>query len=75
MSEMIKTIIKVQNMKCEGCEARVVRVLEELEGVHHVEANYKEGKVTIQSDVELDRNQLKERLEELDFPVVEDASV
>ena len=29
MIEMIETIIKVQNMKCEGCEARVIRVLSE----------------------------------------------
>lgn len=72
MIEMIETIIKVQNMKCEGCEARVTRVLMELEGIRHVEANYKEGTVTIQSDVELDRKQLKEILEDIDFSIVED---
>ncbi len=72
MIEMIETIIKVQNMKCEGCEARVIRVLSELEGIRHVEANYKEGTATIQSDVELDKEKLKEILEDIDFPIVED---
>ncbi len=72
MNKVIKTIVKVKNMKCIGCETRVIRVLEEIEGVSHVEANYKEGKIIIESMMELDKNQLKEILDDIDFPIVED---
>ncbi len=69
---MIEKIIKVENMKCEGCEKRIVRILEEIEGVIGVQADYKTGKITIQSRDEFDMKELKEILENLDFPIIED---
>ena len=63
--------LKVEGMHCEGCENRIKNVLKTLEEVKEVEANHKEGKVKVEAEDNADVNQIKERIEDLDFKVVD----
>lgn len=70
---MMKEIkMNVKGMVCGGCEKRVVNSLSEIEGVKEVIANHNEGIVIIKSDVEMEKDILKERIEDLGFEVEED---
>ncbi|CAD6339282.1 unnamed protein product [Miscanthus lutarioriparius] len=46
------TIVEMHvNMDCDGCEGKVRRALEKLEGVHHVSIDRMHGKVTVTGSV------------------------
>lgn len=62
-------IIKVEGMKCSGCEKRVVNVLGTLPTVINVIANYKTGEVIITAE-KIDEKLLKEKIENLGFKVI-----
>ena len=64
--------IKINGMVCEGCENRVKKALERLEGVMDVQANHESGVVTIKTEEELNSTLLKETLDKIGFEVVED---
>ena len=68
--EEIKLI--VNGMVCGGCEKRVVNSLSTIDGVKEVIANHNEGTVVIKSDEKIDRNIIKEKIEDLGFEVKED---
>ena len=63
--------LKVEGMHCEGCENRIKNVLKTIEKVKEVEADHKEGKVKIEAENDVDLNQIKEKIEDLDFKVVD----
>lgn len=67
---MIKQI-KVKGMICEGCEKRVENVLKEIEGIQEVIANHISGIVEIKADKEIEKEIIKEKVEDLDFEVEE----
>ena len=67
----MKTILLLKNMHCTGCENRVKNVLSSLKEVKDVKANYQTGEVMITSKKELNMEDIKEKLENLDFPVKE----
>ena len=63
--------INVKGMHCGGCENRVKNAVSEIKGVKEVVANHETGKVKIVSKKEIDLNEVKEKIERLDFQVVE----
>ena len=68
---MKEVILKVEGMKCEGCERRIQNALMDIDGVDKVVASYmdKDVKITLNKDVNV--NLLKEAILDLDFKVVE----
>ena len=64
--------IKVNGMVCGGCENRVKNALSTIEGVERVEANHNTGIVTIKAEKDLDVVQIKERIVDLGFEIVEE---
>lgn len=64
-------VIKVEGMMCEGCENRVQNVLSQIDGVEKVIANHKEGIVTVKANNEVDKNIIKEKIEDIGYEVKE----
>ena len=68
----MKTIIlNVKGMMCTGCEKRIENSLKSIDGIENVEANHDEGIVKITLNEDIDKNIIKEQIEDLDFEVVE----
>ncbi len=63
--------IKIEGMVCGGCENRVKTALSEISGVESVDANHNTGMVIIKSKEELDVEQIKERILDLGYEIVE----
>ena len=68
---MKEVILKVEGMKCEGCERRIQNALMDIDGVDKVVASYmdKDVKITLSKDVDV--YLLKEAILDLDFKMVE----
>ncbi len=64
--------IKINGMVCGGCENRVKTALSTIEGIESVEANHNTGIVTIKAEKDLDVVQIKERIVDLGFEIVEE---
>ena len=64
--------IKINGMVCEGCENRVKTALSEISGDESVDANHNTGIVTIKYENNIDVNQIKERIVDLGFEIVEE---
>ena len=64
--------IKINGMVCEGCENRVKVALSEISGVESVDANHNTGMVTVKSENDLDVAQIKERITDLGFEIIEE---
>ena len=63
--------ITVEGMHCEGCEKRIQNVVKTIDGVEEVIADHNTGKVSIKSTKEISLNEVKNKIEDLDFKVVE----
>lgn len=68
---MDNIIIKVEGMKCEGCEKTIKNSLMQIQKIDSVIPNYKEGKVYIKKEKSLDKSLIKEKIEQLGFIVKE----
>lgn len=66
---MKELIIKVEGMLCNGCENRVQNVLKQIEGVEKVVANHKDETVTITLNHEINKEIIKEGIENIGFKV------
>ena len=66
---MKELVIKVEGMMCTGCENRVRNVVKQIEGVEEVIANHRNGAVTIKSNIDIDKNIIKERIEDIGYDV------
>ncbi len=66
---MEKLVFVVEGMMCNGCENRVQNALKTLEGVEEVVANHKTGTVTVTAKGEIDKNIIKEKLEDIGYEV------
>ena len=64
--------IKIEGMVWGGCENRVKTALSEISGVESVHANHNTGMVIIKSEEELDVEQIKERILDLGYEIVEE---
>lgn len=63
--------LKVEGMHCSGCENRIKNVIGSIDGVKEVEANHETGIVRIISKKDIDKSEVKNKIENLDFKVVE----
>ena len=64
--------IKINGMVCGGCENRVKTALSEINGIESVDANHNTGMVTVKSENDLDVAQIKERITDLGFEIIEE---
>ena len=64
--------INIEGMVCGVCENRVKTALSEISGVESVDANHNTGMVIIKSKEELDVEQIKERILDLGYEIVEE---
>ncbi len=66
----MKTIkIKVKGMVCNGCENRIKNVLKTIDNIEEVLADYKQELVIIKTNLEIDKNIIYEKIEDLGFEV------
>lgn len=63
--------IKINGMVCGGCENRVKTALSTIEGVESIEANHNTGIVTVKAEKDLDVAQIKEKIVDLGYEIVE----
>lgn len=69
---MKEKTIKVEGMVCNGCENRVQNALKTIKGVEKVVADHTNGTVTVISNNELEKDTLKDKIEDIGFKVKED---
>ena len=67
---MDEIVLSVEGMHCSGCENRIKSVVGGIEGVSEVSADYVSGRVAVRVNGDVDVNEIKNRIEELDFRVV-----
>lgn len=67
---MKNIIIKVEGMKCSGCESRIEKVISNLKEVKSVKANYEKGTVEVTLLEDYHSNIIKEKIETLGFSVI-----
>lgn len=64
------TVVGEEKLHCEGCEQRVGRALERLDGVRSVEASHESQRVEVEYDPSrVDEEQLRDRLDLLGYEV------
>ncbi len=66
---MIEVTLKVNGMTCSGCESRIKRVLSQMVGVEKVSADYTQKTVSLVLEDDSFIDDIKEKLEELDYKV------
>ena len=64
--------IKVEGMVCNGCENRVQNALKAIKGIKDVNADHTTGIVKITSKKDIEREELKEKIEDIGFKLNED---
>ena len=67
---MEKTM-KIEGMMCGHCEARVKKILEELEGVAQAEVSHTSGTAVVTMTAEVSDEILKKVVEDQGYPVTE----
>ncbi len=67
---MKEIILKVEGIECQGCENRIQNAVKTIEGVEKVVASHENGTVVVNAD-EVDVEEIKEKIEDLGFTVVE----
>lgn len=63
--------LKVKGMMCTGCENRIKNAIGEIKGIKSVDANHKTGQVVINSDNEVNIEEIKSVVEDIGFEVTE----
>ena len=66
---MEKLIFNVEGMMCNGCQNRVQNALKTIDGVGEVVANHKDGTVVVTLNSKVDRDVIKEKIEDLGYDV------
>lgn len=69
---MNELILKVDGMVCGGCENRVQNALKTIAGIEAVIADHKSGVVKITAKASVDKDTIKEKIEDIGFSVRED---
>lgn len=63
--------LNVKGMMCTGCENRIKNAIGEIKGIKSVDANHKIGQVVINSDNEVNIEEIKSAIEDIGFEVTE----
>ena len=66
----MEKVFKVEGMMCPHCEARVKKVLEELEGVETVLASHETSTVTLTLGSDVSDEKIKEVIENQGYKVI-----
>ena len=61
--------LNVKGMMCTGCETRVKRTLESIDGIESVDANYETGIVKVILNKEVDVDIINATIEEIGYEV------
>ncbi len=69
---MKKIKLKVMGMKCRGCENRIVNVLQNIEGVKKVKANYIKEEVKVILSDEINQEIIEKAINNLDYQVTKE---
>jgi copper chaperone CopZ len=70
------TVTEDREIHCEGCEQRISRTLERLDGVETVEASAQTQHISVKTDYsQTDPDQLRKRLDLLGYEVTTDQTV
>jgi Cu2+-exporting ATPase len=67
----MKKTMKIEGMMCGHCEARVKKVLEQIDGVDEAVVSHEEGTAIVTLNAPVDNDTLKKAVEEQDYSVVE----
>ncbi|MBR2299704.1 MAG: heavy-metal-associated domain-containing protein [Alphaproteobacteria bacterium] len=62
--------LKVEGMRCHGCEMRVQNALLAIEGVKSVSANFEQKAVDVQFETPASLDDIKEKIDDLGFEVI-----
>ncbi len=65
-------IIKVKGMVCTGCESRIQNALKRIDGIEEVHADHARELVTVKTSLEIDKNVIYEKIEDLGFEVLKE---
>ena len=68
---MKEIILNVEGMHCIGCENRIKNVLKTIPEVSEVEANHETGRVKILFKKEINMEEIRRKIENLDFKVID----
>ena len=68
---MNEIILNVEGMHCSGCENRIKNVVSQISGVSEVAADHKTGKVIVKGEPDIDIDEVKNRIEDLEFKVLD----
>jgi copper chaperone CopZ len=66
----MKTTIKIQNLKCSGCENTIMRNLEALKSLKNIKINQDESAITFDYDTDLVLKKVKSRLKQIGYPEI-----
>ena len=66
---MKETVLRVNGMMCAGCEKRVQNVVSNIENVVDVKADHEKGTVTIKSNENVNVDEIKSAIRDLDYEV------
>lgn len=64
--------LKVNGMECNGCENRIKKALENIDGVENVTANHERGMVTITLKEEIEETLLEKTVENLGYEIIKE---
>ena len=67
---MVEKTVKIEGMMCPHCEARVKKVLEEIDGVQNVVASHEAKTAVITSTKEISDDVIKAIIEEQGYKVI-----
>ena len=61
--------LNVEGMACTGCENRIKNAVKTIEGVQEVEANHENGIVKIVAEDNVNKEEIKEKIDSIGFDV------
>ncbi len=64
----MKTTIRIQNLKCDGCANTITKRLKSLNGVGEVSINEETAEVSILHDAECSMTEIEDALSRLGYP-------
>lgn len=67
---MKTVLLKIEGMKCDSCENRIVYALQQIKGISNITANHQKGTVEVTIDKTIDSNLIKEKISNLGFTVI-----
>lgn len=69
---MSKVILKIEGMHCNNCCQRIANVLKKIDGVEDVNVSLEKKEAVIETNKDISKELFKEKIENLDFKVIDD---